>query len=179
MRMTSHRSIECITTCKVQQSECILVNRVVLQVDPVMHLFLKTAHSHVVHWLPSIVSLGSCQVISYKLPLLQFYGKTLEKVSLNASILACDQYIHVSTCRFASSKWAYCFDLVVRITAHNIEECLFYELKHLGYLLSRYSSLEILKVFKTNPLAFVQQLLVLLEVLYSFDTSVIEFLGCL
>ena len=49
MCMASHCSIECITTCKVQQSEGILVHWVVLQVDPVMHLVFKTTHTHIVY----------------------------------------------------------------------------------------------------------------------------------
>ena len=68
---------------------------------------------------------------------------------------------------------------MMRITAYDIEECLFYELKHLGHFLSWYSCLEIFQVFETDLLTFVQQLLVLLEVLDSFDASVIQFLGSL
>lgn len=65
-----HLSIEEVASCKVEQGECIVINWIMLEIDPMVNFVFELADSHVVNRTVPIKSFGKGDMVSDKLFLL-------------------------------------------------------------------------------------------------------------
>lgn len=134
-----------------------------------MHLILKPAHAHVrerLIWLRS--GSGYRKMISQKGIFLQILYKLINKVFLKLAICSCDDDVKITTSFLTPPIWSTYLYLMQIFRTRDFFNTTFHELKHSSCFLIRNSRLELLQVFQTQLLVFVQQILPLSKILYTF-----------
>lgn len=172
-----HRPIEHVAASEVEYCICELIERIVFDIDSAMQSAIDLAHAHISIARVFVVHTRNVEVVSYQAHMKQSVHKPERQIALEHSVSSGDYDIDVATEVPSSTVRPAGLDDMQQIAPNQIINSSFYNsLNPLNFGSWNFLS-EFFDVFEAHLLTFCKQMLVFPELIYSFNSFVIELSG--